>query len=918
MKLAKTSIAIAFFLIVLGISLSSNLIHLLTEVWWFEAVDFTQVFWTRLTWQIVIWVITFVVYFLVLWSNYRLAMTKASSSLRLVVNGNWEVNSRKVINYSAFVLLGLISLMAATASIDAWETVLKYLHASDFSSKEPIFGRDIGFYVFRLPLYEHIRYWLWGLVISSAMVSILTYSFNDAMLSASPRGLANAPSAIALDRRTRRGMSLSQSAKVHLSLLSVAIALLVAWGFWLARFQLLYSPSGVVFGAGYTDVHAKLLAYKLLSVLAVSVAVLLIISLGQRRLTLPLSGIGLFFLALLLINYFYPWFVQQFIVNPNELAKEKPYIAHNIKYTQAAYHLDDVQRQNFAAEAQLNLQSLANNQATIDNIRLWDYRPLLSTYQQLQEIRLYYKFKDVDVDRYDLNGNYQQIMLSARELDFNRVPQEAQTWVNQRLKYTHGYGLVMSPVNRVTPSGLPELYLKDIPPVSTVDLKLDRPAIYYGEQTEHYIFTGTKTPEFDYPLGDANAFTNYNGKGGVKLSSVWRRLAYAYDLRSLKILISNYLTNQSQIHYYRQIQTRVKQIAPFLSFDHDPYPVVINGRLQWIIDAYTTSDRYPYSKPVVESKVLPENSGVNYLRNSVKAVVDAYDGTVQFFVVDEADPVLATYRQIFPNLFVPRQAIPPEIKAHFRYPLDLFKLQAQIYLAYHMSDPEVFYNREDLWNLPQQTYENNQLVMEPYYLMVKLPGEEQAGFILILPFTPAKRDNAIAWMAARSNGEDYGKLLLYNFPKQKLVYGPRQIEARIDQTPEISQQFTLWSQAGSKVIRGDLLIIPVEQSLLYIEPVYLRAEQGELPELKRVIVVYDKEVVMEQNLEQALKTIFGEQQPQTRTATPLTEKNTASIQSAWKTYQQAQEALRQGNWNEYGRYQQKLGDLLQQLNQNRP
>lgn len=431
------------------------------------------------------------------------------------------------------------------------------------------------------------------------------------------------------------------------------------------------------------------------------------------------------------------------------------------------------------------------------------------------------------------------------------------------------------------------------------------------------ISLSTTTPEFDYPLGDANAFTNYDGKGGVKMSSIWRRLAYTYDLRSLKILISNYFSNQSHIHYYRQILTRVKHIAPFLSFDHDPYLAVINGRLQWIIDAYTTSDRYPYSEPLVETDILPRNSRVNYLRNSVKAVVDAYDGTVQFFLVDEADPVLATYRQIFPNLFIPREATPPEIKAHFRYPLDLFKLQAQMYLSYHMSNPEVFYNREDLWDLPQQTYEDIELVMEPYYLMVKLPGEEQTGFILILPFTPAKRDNAIAWMAARSNGEDYGKLLLYNFPKQKLVYGPRQIEARIDQTPQISQQFTLWSQSGSKVIRGDLLIIPIEQSLLYIEPVYLRAEQGELPELKRVIVAYDKEIAMEQNLEQALARIFGAKQVKTKVPSPLTEKDTISIQSAWKTYQQAQEAMRQGDWTEYGRYQQELGELLQQLNQNR-
>ncbi len=904
MNLSQASLIILIVLVALGFSVSTTLVHLLTEVWWFDAVGFTQVFWTRLTWQILIWVVTLVVYLLFLWGNFLLARRKARQpNFRLVINTSWGIDSRKAVNYAMLFLISLMALIAATASIHSWETVLKYLHPSQFGSSDPLFEQDIGFYVFRLPLYESICNWLWGLLISAAIISILTYSFNRAL---------------AGTRSSKTGMRISKTAKIHLSLLSAAIALLVAWSFWLARYHLLYSSAGVVFGAGYTDVHAKLLAYQLLSMLAVLVAVLLIISIGQPGLALPLNGIGLFLVALVLVNNLYPWFIQQFIVNPNELVKEKPYIEHNIKFTQAAYHLDDVQRQNYAAEAQLDRQSLANNQSTIDNVRLWDYRPLLSTYRQLQEIRLYYKFRDVDVDRYHLNGDYQQVMLSGRELAFERVPQEAQTWVNQRLKYTHGYGLVMSPVNRSTVDGLPELYLKNIPPVSQVDLQVSQPAIYYGEETNNYIFTGTTTPEFDYPLGDTNAFTKYDGQGGVPLSSIWRRIAYAYDLGSLQILISNYLTNQSRIHYYRQIQERVNHVAPFLSFDRDPYLAVINGRLQWIIDAYTTSARYPYSEPIAETKIIPGGSKVNYIRNSVKVLVDAYDGTLKFFVVDEDDPVLATYRHIFPNLFVSREATPTQVKAHFRYPQDLFKLQAQMYLSYHMSDPEVFYNREDLWHFPRQIYEGNEVVMEPYYLIVKLPGEEKTGFILILPFTPAGKDNTIAWMAARSNGEDYGKLLLYSFPKQKLVYGPRQIEARIDQTPQISQQFTLWSQAGSKVIRGDLLVIPIEQSLLYIEPVYLRAEQGELPELKRVIVAYDKAVVMEENLEQALAAIFAKQQVDKKVSTPITAREAISIESAWETYQQAQEVLRQGNWAEYGRYQQKLGDILQQLREHHP
>ncbi len=902
MKSIKIYLAITFFLIVLGLSVSKSLIHLLTEVWWFDAVGFSEVFWMRLTWQILIWLLTLVVYVLFLWGNYKLAMKPAPlNNWHLVLNRSRVVQSQKIIDYSAFILISLVALIAASSSVNAWEIILKYLHPSSFNSTEPIFQQDISFYIFALPFYQKICEWLWGLIFSAVMVSITAYSFN---------GTLN------LNQRTHSGITINQSLKIHVHLLTGIIALLTAWSFWLARYQLLYSTQGVVFGAGYTDIHAKLLAYISLTIIALLVAIISFVCIWQGNNTFLLSSIGFFFVIWLLANHLYPWLIQEFVVNPNELAKEKPYIEHNIKFTQTAYKLDRVQRQNYAADANLNLESLANNQSTIDNIRLWDYRPLLSTYRQLQEIRLYYKFKDVDVDRYNFDGDYQQVMLSARELAFSQVPQKAQTWVNKRLKYTHGYGLVMSPVNQVTTDGLPQLYLKNIPPIATVDLGISQPAIYYGEETNHYIFTNTTTPEFDYPLGNTNAFTNYKGKGGVLLPSIWHRLTYAYELGSLQILISNYFTNQSRIHYYRQIPERISQVAPFLHLDHDPYLAVINGKLHWIVDAYTISQHYPYSEPVGQTPNSFRNSRINYIRNSVKVVVDAYDGTMQFFVVDEDDPILATYRQIFPSLFISQNAIPPAVKNHFRYPLDLFQLQAQMYLSYHMSNPEVFYNREDLWDFSRQIYEGNEVVVEPYYLIVKLPGEEKTGFILILPFTPAKKDNAIAWMAARSNGEDYGKLLLYEFPKDKLVYGPRQIEARIDQTPDISQQFTLWSQAGSKVIRGDLLVIPIEQSLLYIEPVYLRAEQGELPELKRVIVAHDKTVVMKPNLEEALAAIFGTEAIEKKPSRSISSKKDPTlIESAWKFYQQSQEALRQGNWAEYGNYQQKLGEILEQLHQ---
>jgi uncharacterized membrane protein (UPF0182 family) len=912
----RRSILISLLLIViLALSGSKSLIHLLTEVWWFESVDLTTVFWTRLTWQILIWVVTFAFYSLFLWGNYRLAMHhRGGGRLRWLEGSQLDAYADTFSNYLALAVIFVLAFNVATVSMPAWETVLKFFNASEFALRDPIFQLDVGFYTFKLPLYESLRNWLGVLLVGGLILSALIYGF---------------PSSMDLRRngRIRPHTHLSDGGRIHLSGLLAAIAMVIAFDFWLRRYSLLYAGgNGVVFGAGYTDVHAILFAFQVMSVLSLMVAVAFLVSIKQGSWGFPLLSLAWCLLIFLIVNGIYPWFQQQFIVAPNELVKEKPYLAHNIQFTQTAYHLHDVQKEDYAAESQLNRQVLQKNQATMQNIRLWDYRPLLSTYRQLQEIRLYYEFLDVDIDRYTFNGNYQQVMLSGRELSFESIPQEAQTWVNQRLKYTHGYGLAMSPVNRVTSDGLPEFYIKDIPPVSPVNLQVSQPAIYYGEGTKSYIFTNTTTEEFDYPLGDSNAFTQYGGKGGVPLSSIWRRLAYAYDLGSIQILISNYFTNQSRIHYYRQIQERVQHVAPFLRFDSDPYLTLIDGKLQWIIDAYTVSNRYPYSEPVVHTDGASAlfsgqnleqlfRGKINYIRNSVKVVLDPYDGSLRFFVVDETDPILATYRQIFPDLFEPSRAIPTEVKAHFRYPFDLLKIQSQMYLSYHMSNPEVFYNREDLWRFPLQTYEGNQQVMEPYYMIMRLPGETQEEFILILPFTPANKDNMIAWLAARSNGKDYGKLLLYEFPKQKLVYGPRQIEARIDQEPKISQQFTLWSQAGSKVIRGDLLVIPIEQSLLYVEPVYLRAEQGELPELKRVIVAYNKEIAMEETLEQSLAAIFGGERVEQKLPRVVGEKGSTLVKSALLTYQKAQQALRQGNWADYGRYQQELEKILQQLNQ---
>ncbi len=889
MKVRQRNIVAALLVGIISLLILTISTRLLTQLWWFDAVGYGQVFWTRITWQVLIWVTTAVIYFAFLWGNYWLAQSLTHERSFSFFTGSYlEIYNKSLVNYLALVIISVAAWAAAAEAIPAWETILKYTHSTPFQLADPIYEKDLSFYLFQLPLYQSILSWLSTLLIAAFVLSLLIYIFKEA---------------ISFQSQWRQ--ILTGKVKIHLSFLLGGIAFLNALGFWLQRYDLLYSPEGVVFGAGYTDVHAKLFAYWVMSFVTLALGIMFFVAASRPNLALPIYGLGLYLAIFIFINGFYPLWQQRFVVEPNELEKEKPYIENNIQFTRNAYNLQEVQRKDYPAEAKLNRQILQENESTVRNIRLWDYRPLLRTYRQLQEIRLYYKFSDVDIDRYTFDGNYRQVMLSPRELSYAQVSDRARTWVNKRLKYTHGYGLAMSPVNTVAPDGLPELFIKDIPPVSAVDLTITQPRIYYGEETNTYIFTGTSTKEFDYPVGEENAFNNYDGKGGVSISSFWRRLVYAYNQRSIKILLSNYFTNNSRIHYHRSIKDRVKQIAPFLRFDDDPYIAVIEGKLTWLIDAYTTSDRYPYSEP------LKSNQGteINYIRNSVKVIIDAYDGTMTFFIVDEKDPVLATYRKIFPDLFTSQARISPEIKAHFRYPSDLFKIQAQMYLAYHMSNPQVFYNREDLWRFSTTVYEGKQETMEPYYLIMRLPGELQEEFVLISPFTPVNKDNMIAWMTARSDGENYGKLLLYKFPKQELVYGPSQIVARVDQTPEISEQLTLWSQEGSRVIRGDLLVIPIEESLLYIEPVYLRAEQGELPELKRVILAYDKDIVMEESLEQSFAAIFGEQE-RTTTANQTTS-NLAD--SALATLQKAKEALRLGDWSDYGRYQQELESLLQQL-----
>jgi hypothetical protein len=915
-------VAIAVLLL---FALSGAIVHLITESWWFDTVGYENVFWTRIRWQVIIWAAILVVYGAFLYANYRLALRLTRDiPWRVLEQRNLGAYSDTLPRYGLLALIVVLSFNAAMSAAAAWDGILKFLNPTSFDQLDPIFQRDIGFYIFRLPVYEGLQGAIVQLLIWAIVVSLAVYALKGEI-------------------RPERGWKyfLTGEVKGHLCVLLATLAIAISAGFFLGRYDLLFSSDGVVFGAGYTDVHARLHALWALAFITLAVAVLFILSLWRSGFVWPTVGIGLYVVVLVLVGGVYPWFQQRFLVEPNELVRERPYIENSIAFTREAYDLDQVQVEQFPAEQDLTRSVLNQNDATVDNIRLWDYRPLLSTYRQLQEIRLYYRFRDVDIDRYVLNGDYRQVMLSARELDYDEAPPEAQTWVNQRLKFTHGYGIVMSPVNRVTTDGLPELMIKNVPPVYTVDLEIDQPRIYYGEATDSYIFTGATTDEFDYPEGNTNALYRYEGTGGVPLSSYLRRLAYAYDMGSLKVLISNYITNDSRVHYHRSVLERAQQIAPFLVYDGDPYISVIDGRLKWVIDAYTVSDRYPYSEPIRRSNdvgSLLDNATIrnlaqgnsNYVRDAAKVVIDAYDGTLNYYVVDDAEPILATYQKIFPGLFKSASETPEVVREHYRYPIDLFTIQAQMYRTYHMGDPEVFYNREDLWRFPTQVYEENQIRVEPYYVIMRLPGSEEEEFIQILPFTPINKDNMVSWMAGRSDGEDYGKLLLYEFPKQQLVYGPSQIEARIDQTPEISQQLTLWSQEGSRVIRGDLLVVPIEESLLYVEPVYLRAEQGELPELKRVIVAYGNEIVMQETLEQALNDIFGDEripEPEgpdetgespeepTTAAIPVSPDQAALIEDAISAYEAGRQALQQGDWEAYGQSQQELESILNQLNE---
>lgn len=864
-------------------------VYLYTELLWFKELHFTPVFLKILGTKALIGLSVGAFFFVLLSSNLMIARRFAPRA-RVFPHEIIEISPvpDKLIN--RVLLLGslAVAVLVGLGSIGHWETILKFLNSTSFHLQDPIFHRDVSFYVFTLPVYEWIRSALINAVFLTLIATAGIHFFDNAI-------------------EIRAGnVRFAPHVKAHLSLLAGAIVFLKSWGYIIQAYGLLMSERGTVFGAGYTDINAILPALKILTVISIFAGIILILNIYFKGWILPAGAFGILMTASLLVGVVYPQVIQQYIVSPNEIAKERPFIKNNIKFTRKAYSINKMSERQFPAESKLNATDIANNSATIKNIRLWDTRPLVETYGQIQIIRPYYVFRDVDVDRYTFGGSYRQTLLSPREMESGNLPQSARTWVNQKLIFTHGNGLCMSPVNVSTGEGLPRLIVKNIPPISDFrKLNVTQPRIYYGEGQDDFVVVRSGAKEFDYPKGDLNVYTRYSGRGGVQLTSFLRKSLFALRFSSLPLILSQFVDPQSRIMFHREIIERVKNIAPFLAYDGDPYMVLSRGRLYWVLDAYTFTGRYPYSQPA--------EPGVNYIRNSVKVLIDAYNGTVRFYVVDKEDPLIATYKKIFPGLFIDFTEMPADIKKHIRYPEDLFSIQSKMLLTYHMTDPQVFYNKEDMWSTPNEIFESSEVPVQPYYIILSLPGEKKEEFVLMLPFTPVTRNNMRAWLGARCDAPHYGELILFKFPKDRLIFGPLQVEARIDQDTSISRQLTLWNQSGSRVIRGNLLVIPISNSILYVEPLYLRAESSQIPELKRVVVAFGPRLVMENNLQAALSKLFGAPRPEVRPVPTVSGKISSTVNQAKAQFEKAFQLLRKGDFTGFGDEMAKLGKTLDEL-----
>jgi len=889
-----------------------SLIRFYTDWLWFGEIGYQQVFLTMLRAQGTLFTIAFAIAAVWLTVNLRVALA-AVGDLRPIFTTREGIEvplpGRRQMRTIASGLALVVAIIVALYASSRWETWLAWRNAVSFGQPDPILGRDASFYVFSLPFFQLVRGIAQGLVLLAALGAGALYFVSGSLTS-----------------RFGALPWMTPTARRHLSLLAAVFLLLLAFGAWLNQAAHLVQQSEVIYGPGYADVNGRMPAALLLALVCVIGAGLAALqAFTPRNWPIPLA-VGLYLLVAV-GGEIYSTLLQRFVVTPNQQTRESPFIQHNIDATRRAYALDRVESRELTGDALLAPADVARNATTIENVRLWDHQPLLDTFGQLQVIRTYYDFVSVDNDRYRIDGSLRQIMLSPRELNTASLPNR--TWINDHLTFTHGYGLTLGPVNQVTAEGLPVLFVGNLPLETTPDLPIEEPSLYFGELSNDYVIVRTGTQEFHYPRGEGNVFTQYDGRGGLPIGSLWRKLIFALRFGAYQILLSNDINSESRIMFLRNIRERVQKLAPFLAFDRDPYLVVADGRLYWMYDAYTTSARYPYSTP---------SGGLNYIRNAVKIVIDAYHGTTTVYMADAADPIAATYARTFPGLFKPLGDMPASLRDHVRYPEDIFAVQAAVFATYHMTQPAVFYNREDQWEIPVIEDTGDAGPMQPYYTIMRLPGETEPEFIQMLPLTPRNRDNLSAWLAARSDGEHYGTLRVFQFPKQKVIFGPRQVVARISQDQTISPQITLWNQQGSQVIWGTLMVIPIEESLIYVRPLYLRASGGRIPELTRVIVAYQNQIVMEETLEAGLARLFGGGATRdtdvrlTRgaaaagapDATPAVGQSqvatgndplTALAAQARGHYDRAIEAQRNGDWAKYGEELRLLGETLGRMRQ---
>lgn len=920
-----------------------GLIGFITDWLWFKEMGYTGVFFKKLFTQLQVGIPVFIV-FTGLVRLYLSSLKKGyfKNSDPLNISDGKSLNK---ITWGISVLFGAITAFVSVSQL--WFEILKFMNATEFGLSDPLFQHDISFYIFKLEFLGQLNEIALGIIILLVVTTVIYYTIVMAMktpdtfvkeepedetrhtTNSNPfsdfskgRGgsvfesilsKANTKSTSSLDNKSLNNLLNVASGK--LMLLGIIFYAMIGVDFYIRQFELLHAHTGAVYGAGYTDVNVTLWMYRVIMVLSVIGALTIAFQIKKKdfkkilfvpavMIIVGLAGSGI------------AAAVQSIVVSPDEINKESQYLENNIMYTQSAYGINEVTSNSFEADNALTAEDIEKNPETINNVRINDYAPVNKFYNQTQSIRQYYSFNDVDVDRYMINGEYTQAYLATREIDKTKTDD---TWLNQHIKYTHGYGITLSRVDEVTASGQPNVLIKNIPPESKVDeIQIERPEVYFGELSNDYILVNTDEEEFDYPDGDQNQYSMYDGDAGIELS-FFNRLMFSMREGSLKMLVSTNVNDDSRIVINRNVMDRVKTIMPYLTYENDPYMVTENGKLYWMIDAYTTSSYYPYSEPFTG-----EMGATNYIRNSVKVVVDAYNGSVDFYIVDEEDPIAQTYAEIYPELFKKFEDIPDGLEQHIRYPNALFEIQAEVYRRYHMEDVKVFYQNEDLWDIANEIYGTEQQQMTPNYYIVKLPGEESAEFINSIPYTPRSKQNMTALLVARNDGEEYGKLVLYKFPKNKTVYGPMQIEAQIDQTPEISEDFSLWGTSGSTYNRGNMFVIPLETSILYVEPIYLEASNQAIPEVKRVVVAYNERIAYEETFGEALTSLFGENHSEgTTDGEEITEEEEGTggmtaeelIAAANQSYEKALAAQESGDWAAYGNHLQDLEEYLNLLSE---